>query len=123
MKVSPNFSEREFACKGQDCCDGMTMLNFELIGVLQRLRNHFDDSVTITSSYRCPIHNKRVGGVSNSQHMLGTAADIQVKYISPMNVAAYLDELYPNTYGIGTYNTFTHIDVRTTKARWNYVSV
>lgn len=123
MKVSKNFQDYEFACKGKAqgkiCCDSMMMLNQELIEVLQDIRDYFASSVKITSSYRCPIHNKRVGGVWNSQHLLGTAADIQVSGIVPLEVAQYVDRKHLDTYGIGIYNTFTHIDVRTKRARWD----
>jgi len=123
MKVSKNFQDTEFACKGKAqgkvCCDSEMKLNQELIEVLQDIRNVYGRSVKITSSYRCPIHNKRVGGVWTSQHLLGTAADIQVSGIVPYLVAQYFDDKYPDKYGIGTYNTFTHVDVRSYKARWD----
>ena len=123
MKVSKNFQDTEFACKGQAqgkiCCDSEMKLNQELIEVVQDIRYYFASSVKITSSYRCPIHNKRVGGVWNSQHLLGTAADIQVSGIAPHEVARILNKKYPDKYGIGTYNTFTHVDVRAKKARWD----
>lgn len=32
--------------------------------------------ITVTSGYRCPALNRLVGGVSNSQHMTGCAADL-----------------------------------------------
>lgn len=44
--------------------------------VLQPLRIHFGEPVIISSGYRCPDLNKAVGGVPNSQHMKGQAADI-----------------------------------------------
>ena len=74
--------------------------------------------VTITSAYRTPPHNKAVGGTTYSQHLYGRAADIKVSGASPAKVAAYAETLLPNTGGIGTYPTFTHIDVRPTKSRW-----
>jgi uncharacterized protein YcbK (DUF882 family) len=46
------------------------------------------------------------------------AADIRVKDTSPEKVAAYAEKLLPNTGGIGVYDTFVHVDVRSTKARW-----
>lgn len=46
------------------------------VGVLQPLRSHFGEPVIISSGYRCPDVNKAVGGVYNSQHMKGQAADI-----------------------------------------------
>jgi uncharacterized protein YcbK (DUF882 family) len=47
------------------------------------------------------------------------AADIVVKGVTPREVAAYANTLMPYTGGIGIYNTFTHVDVRTAKSRWN----
>ena len=44
--------------------------------VLEPLREHFGEAVYVTSGYRCPQLNRAVGGVANSQHMRGEAADI-----------------------------------------------
>ncbi len=44
--------------------------------VLEPLREHFQEAVYVTSGYRCPQLNSAVGGVANSQHMRGEAADI-----------------------------------------------
>ena len=44
--------------------------------VLEPLREHFGTPVIISSGYRCPQLNKAVGGVTNSQHQKGEAADI-----------------------------------------------
>lgn len=44
--------------------------------VLQPIRDHFKEPVIISSGYRCPQVNKAVGGVQNSQHITGQAADI-----------------------------------------------
>lgn len=44
--------------------------------VLDPLREAWGAPVTVTSGYRCQALNKAVGGVKNSQHMLGQAADI-----------------------------------------------
>ena len=44
--------------------------------VLQPLREAMREPIKIGSGYRCPRLNKAVGGVSNSQHMLGQAADL-----------------------------------------------
>lgn len=43
--------------------------------VLQPLRNYLGVPIIITSGYRCAALNKRIGGVVNSQHVLGQAAD------------------------------------------------
>ncbi|MBR0280019.1 MAG: DUF882 domain-containing protein [Oscillibacter sp.] len=113
--VSANFRVREFACK-----DGADIIpiDMELVKVLQNVRDHFKMPVTVNSAYRTPAYNKKVGGVNASQHIRGTAADITVKGVAPDKVYAYLNGLYPDKYGIGKYPTFTHIDTRTSKARW-----
>ena len=113
-KVSTNFRVREFAC--QDGSDPI-FIDSELVSVLQKIRNHFGKAVTITSAYRTPNHNKNVGGTTYSQHLDGKAADIKVQGIAPKDVAQYAETLLDEG-GIGIYNTFTHIDVRSTKSRW-----
>lgn len=115
-KLSTNFKVREFACT--DATDPI-FIDSELVNVLQKIRTHFGKAVTITSAYRTPGKNKAVGGTTYSQHLYGKAADIKVKDIAPKTVAAYAEKLLPKSGGIGIYKTFTHIDVRATKARWN----
>lgn len=44
--------------------------------VLDAARKLYDKPIKINSGYRSPELNKAVGGVSNSQHILGEAADI-----------------------------------------------
>ena len=115
-KLSTNFRVREFACK--DGTDPI-FVDSELVEVLQKIRTHFGKPVTITSAYRTPTRNKAVGGTTYSQHLYGRAADIKVNGVTPKNVAAYAEKLMPNKGGIGIYGTFTHVDVRSAKSRWN----
>ncbi len=114
-KLSTNFKVKEFACT--DGSDPI-FIDSDLVNVLQKIRTHFGKSVTITSAYRTPGRNKAVGGQTYSQHLYGKAADIKVKGIAPKTVAAYAEKHLPNKGGIGTYSTFVHVDVRSTKARW-----
>ena len=114
-KVSTNFKVKEFAC--QDGSDPV-FVDSELVTVLLKIRNHFGVAVTITSAYRTPSHNKQVGGTTFSQHCYGRAADIKVKGVAPKTVAKYAEEILKNRGGIGVYSTFTHIDVRSDRARW-----
>lgn len=46
------------------------------VAVLEPLRQWFGAPITIGSGYRCPRLNAIVGGVSNSQHLTGQAADL-----------------------------------------------
>lgn len=115
-KLSANFKVEEFACK--DGSDPIFIAS-ELVEILQKIRTHFGKAVTINSAYRTATYNKKVGGATYSQHLYGIAADIKVKGVTPKAVATYVETLMPNKGGIGIYPTFTHVDVRETKSRWN----
>lgn len=115
-KLSANFRVREFACT--DGSDPI-FIDTDLVDILQKIRLHFGKPVTINSAYRTPTKNKAVGGETYSQHLYGRAADIKVSGVSPKSVAAYAEKLLPKKGGIGIYSTFTHIDTRNTRARWN----
>ena len=114
--LSSNFRVREFRCK--DDTDPI-FVDSDLVDILQNVRDHFGKAVTITSAFRTASHNKKVGGATYSQHCYGKAADIKVSGVSPSIVAAYVETLMPSTGGIGRYSTFTHVDVRKVKSRWN----
>lgn len=119
-KLAPNFSVAEFRCKdGSD----KILISDDLVKVLQAIRDHFAAPVRITSGYRTPAYNRRVGGVSNSQHVLGTAADINVDSQTPVQlcraiVNGWIPGVPDERMGVGLYKTFVHVDVRGHKARW-----
>lgn len=114
--LSPHFNRSEFACKCGKC-DAIAV-DYELVEVLEKLREHCGQPITITSSYRCAKQNKAVKGAPKSKHRLGIAADIQVKNFPARDIAAYFRNEYPTKYGVGEYETFTHIDTRKEPARW-----
>ena len=118
-KISENFDSSEFKCK---CCGELPKggMNHKLIDLLQTIRENIGASITIMSGYRCEAHNKKVGGVKNSQHCLGTAADIRVAGMDADDVQHFLVKHFNNQIGgIGCYDTFTHVDVRNGHARWD----
>lgn len=121
--MTKNFKREEFACK---CGCGEMRISPTVVLVCQMVRDHFKKPVKVTSGCRCKKHNEAVGGVPDSQHSpkgdeLTHASDIQVEDVSPMVVSAFLDARFPNTLGIGTYKTFTHVDDRMDRAyRWSH---
>lgn len=115
--ISEHFDRREFVCK---CGCGKDTVDAELITVLERARDYFGTGVTITSGNRCSDYNEEVGGFPGSRHLTSKAADILVTGVSPAAVSEFLRYEYPDRYGIGTANNFTHIDVREGKSRWRY---
>ena len=120
VKLSANFNSTEFDCHGSGCCS-QTIINPQLVKYLQQIRDHFNAPITITSAYRCPTHNSRVGGAPGSRHSKGDAADIVVSGVAPREVAKYAESI--GIKGIGLYETsadgyFVHIDTRSTKSFW-----
>lgn len=110
-KISANFTVKEFACK--DGTDSILIDRDFVADKLQKIRNHFNASVTINSGYRTDSHNKKIGGAANSYHVKGQAFDIVVKGKTPAEVAAYAYSI--GIHGIIQYNTFVHVDSRSEK--------
>lgn len=74
----------------------------------------------IVSGYRSPAWNKAVGGVSNSYHLKGLAADVTSPYASPARVQKVARRLQARGIvgGLGSYPGFTHVD-RGPKRSWS----
>lgn len=71
----PNFEPEEFRCSCGRCTGYPTWMRQVELKHLQAIRNHYKKPMTITSGVRCAYENRRVGGVSNSGHLKGYAAD------------------------------------------------
>lgn len=117
-RLSKNFKASEFACK---CGCGKALVDEALVSIVQDIRSHFGCPITVTSGYRCPTHNKAVGGSTGSYHTKGQAADIVVQGVTPREVAKYAES--KGVKGIGLYETaadgsFVHVDTRTAKSFW-----
>lgn len=125
MRLSKNFWKHEFDSKDGAEMPKEVLFNIQkLANQLQVLRDYLGKSIKVNSGYRSPKHNKSIGGVKNSQHVLGKAADIVVKGIKPQELAVIVERLIDEGEmlqgGIGIYNTFLHYDIRKTRARWDY---
>lgn len=123
MKLTENFSLREFRCKdGSDVPEDLIENVQELADNLQVLREHIDLPIVVISGYRSPEYNKKIGGARRSQHMSAKAADIIVRDMTPKEVKEVIVQLIKDgkmkSGGIGLYTTFTHYDVRGRNARW-----
>ena len=123
--MTRNFTlENDLNRPGFELTDEIRSSLFELATNLEVLRAHFNVPVTLTNAYRSPDHNIAVGGSKNSQHLLGKAADIKIKGIAPNEVADAIEFLIDmglmKEGGLGRYDTFTHYDIRGTKARWDF---
>ena len=116
LQLSPHFRLREFASKdGSD----KVLVDDDLVFLLEQIREAAGGAVTINSGYRSPAHNSAVGGVSSSQHLYGRAADIVVDGASPLLVGQIAEYYLDRRGGIGVYQTFTHVDTRAIRSRWD----
>jgi hypothetical protein len=85
MKITQHFTLEELCASDTAKARGIkneptqqVVINLTALAVvvLEPLRTWWGGEVKIGSGYRCPALNKAVGGVSNSQHMTGQAADL-----------------------------------------------
>jgi uncharacterized protein YcbK (DUF882 family) len=122
-KLTNNFTLEEFNSKcGRDIPNNVLPNILQLAKNLQVLRDAIGKSISITSGYRSPQHNKKIGGAKDSQHVKGMAADIKVSGMTPKEVALVIEGLIEQGKmkqgGIGIYPSWVHYDIRGTKARW-----
>lgn len=122
IKLSENFMLSEFLCPcGCLAGDDLTIpMEVPFIMKLQKLRTRFQKPIIITSGYRCPSYNKRIGGAPNSKHCLGIAADVSCTNskdrFTLLNLAFQI-----GFSGIGVDRTFLHLDIRESeKVCWTY---
>lgn len=125
QQLTKHIWRHEVACP---CGCGFDAADVELVQAVEECLTHFEQTLPgrklnamFNSWCRCAVHNAsdEVGGATNSQHLLGRAVDFYIIGIHPERVANWLERKYPNSHGIGRYNTFTHLDRRPEKARWD----
>ena len=121
-QLSPHFNVREFRCS----CGGNheTLIASELVDKLEDLYTTLNCSkIIVTSGYRCPEHDKAVGGTSSGQHTKGTAADVccygqDGQPISSKTVCCKAQDLgFTGIANITSSYQYTHLDVRTS-GKW-----
>lgn len=108
------FTRDEFKCKcGGKYCKGYPNEPDErMVRIVNQLRKNLGVPITIVSGLRCKTWNAIQGGVSNSQHMYGEAADIYAKGVSQSRVEAELDKIGGVRYHYAiTGSSNVHFDV------------
>lgn len=113
------FTREEFRCQcGGKYCNGFPVEPAEAtVRALDEIRRRLGVPVTISSGVRCASHNASVGGVSNSLHLYGLAADLHSS-AKPKEIQAVAEAVLGDTGGIGRYSWGIHVDTRAPKARW-----
>lgn len=102
----PSFSPREMASKGE----GALLVDSEAMDTLQRLRDLLGKPLLITSAYRSPAHNKRVGGAKRSKHLEAIAFDVRMENHDPHTFEAAARTVGFTGFGYYPKSGFMHID-------------
>ena len=113
------------------CC-GQCNIRYDIIKSLDRFRERINIPIIVTSGYRCPEHNKSVGGVDEygergnhkmSYHVHGLAVDWTIHTKSLLHIAyklAISSELFKGV-GLSLQKGFIHADIGSTFERfWIY---
>jgi uncharacterized protein YcbK (DUF882 family) len=96
-------------------------LEYLVAQLLDPLRDRFGP-VTVLSGFRSDQHNRSVGGAARSYHKYrlapgrGVAADVRCARGSVADWIVFLDRR--GAGGLGTYDTFVHVDTRHGRTRW-----
>ena len=127
---SKNFKPHETSCNCN--CDQNVDPVVNIILELVRLAvQHYyaveKVRVIVTSGSRCVEWNKHEDGHKNSEHTYNIACDFKCKYykydkwniVPPKFMHDYLDDLFPDSLGLGVYDKFNHADGRSKKSRWD----
>jgi len=104
--VSKHFTESELACP---CC-GVNKVDQALLEILEQIRVFYNKGMPVNSGYRCSKHNAEVGGVPNSEHMLGLAVDIVCNSSADRFNLIQLALCY-NVVRIGISEGFVHLGI------------
>lgn len=118
------FDREEFRCQcGGKYCNGFPVEpEAELVRVCNEIRRRLGVPVTIVDSggsgVRCSQHNAAVGGVGNSNHLYGKAADLHSSQ-SPKKMYQVAESVLGNTGELGLYDWGIHVAVNCKYSRFN----
>lgn len=115
------FKRAEFRCTCGRCGGFPVEPQESIARTVDEIRYRLGIPISIVdgggSGVRCAAHNAEVGGVANSQHLYGLAADLH-STASPAEMYAVAENVMGHTGGIGLYSWGIHVDKRSGYARW-----
>lgn len=109
-----NFKFEEFTCK---CGCGLTEVSSDMLDLLQTAREDLNQSIGITSGYRCPEHNAKVSSTGREGPHTRGAVDIHVS--NSQHRKELIDYFAKKVSGLGIAKTFIHIDLLTYEHGFN----
>ena len=116
------FKRAEFRCPCGRCGGFPVEPQESIVRTVDEIRYRLGIPISIVdgggSGVRCAAHNAEVGGVADSQHLYGLAADLH-SAASPAQMKAVAENVMGRTGGIGLYSWGIHVAKRSGCARWN----
>ena len=115
--VTEHFLYSDFICP---CCDTLRITPgfYRHAALLEHIRNELGFPIAVNSGYRCPAHNRAVGGAARSWHLV-FATDVRPEDGDPGRLDALRERAEAAGFGgIGVYGTFIHLDLRPERSRW-----
>jgi len=110
-----NFAPHEFMCAGKLVFDNM---DADFLALLDQCRTDAGTPMVITSSYRTPEHNRKVGGAKSSMHLQGRAVD--VRSTGGEHRAAIIKAALNLGLSVGVMENAIHLDNRETQTVFHY---
>ena len=110
------FTREEFRCKcglyHAPYCDGFPAEPKEaMVRIAEAVRRKLEVPVTVISGLRCPRHNRDSGGVEESQHIYGEAADIRAQGVSARTLLDTVKAIPGVRYAYAINATNVHFDI------------
>jgi uncharacterized protein YcbK (DUF882 family) len=115
-RFSKYFSVEELACRDGNPVPECYYENAKAICArADKLREKVGHPLVVTSGYRTPAYNKKVGGAAKSQHVTASALDLKCHEVPAKELARIWEELVaagevPDG-GLGVYRSWIHIDI------------
>lgn len=104
-------------------------LQLLVLRVLQPAREYFDKSMTVSSGYRSPELNAKLGGAERSQHVKGEAADIEIHGVDNHALACWIrdnlefDQLVLEYYNGEPNSGWVHVSYKENRNRQECLTV
>ena len=128
FNITEHFKYTEMACP---CCGELLLITelFEGVDSIEEMRQDLGFPMVTNSGHRCKSRNKEVAGEEKSMHLL-FAWDGKPEHIPGepdaiweaklLSMWHWFEKRFPDSAGIGIYNSWVHFDPRRQKARWDY---
>ncbi|GLO51309.1 Peptidase M15 [compost metagenome] len=132
MLISPHFTLDEMTVSQLAAREGLdnkppadARANLQLLcNALEQVRALFGAPVIVSSGYRSPAVNQRIGGTLTSKHLQGLAADFTVIEVSPREVVRRISEsAIPFDQLILEFDNWVHLSVSRSAPRRQVLTI